>query len=399
MKKKVLILVGIILLILAVASIFTFFYETKEFTFDCKNKCTSSADVKFSVKINKFTKKLIVSESGKDNFTPYLPLDDVFYENKYNKKIGTKEIKLTKNEYINIKKLYDLNEKTNFNNSSAFMTIILNLVYDNENYCGKNEECINHLKNKDTNKDGVITYREVANSMFKDYIKYYEESDETSPYSNKISLSEFKCKYDKNSCTKTLTLNYDEKDHKVKIKYYYKENNSIASFYTDLYIDNKKIDTLKVVDYTLLENDQENMSEDKLYIYKDEIKDILNIDGYIVTFDNKNVGFIENIHVSADLSSYVLNIYNNNKKVAENINLPAGYISNYMKVNENSLSFSYPDCSKKELVELEFSLKGKSLSINDKNTKNMTDEETSMLIENDYCYNKTTKEIEKQKNE
>ena len=396
-KKRVLFLIGIILIVLSIASIFGFFYETKEFTFDCNKKCTSSSDVKFNVKINKFTRNLTISESGKDYFSPYLPLDDNYSQDKYNKKIKTKEVKLTKYEYKNVKELYDLNKKANFNDSTAFMTILLDLVYNDADYCRKDKKCIDYFKNIDSNKDSKTTYREVANSMFKDYIKYYRESDETSPNSNRISLSEFKCKYDKDSCTKTFTLNYDEKDHNVKVKYYYKENSNIVSFYTDLYVDNKKIDTSKIIDYTLIKNDNENISEDKPYIYRDELKDKLDLQGYILIFDNKNIGFMKTIHTSADFSSSVLDVFKNNNKIAGDINLPGAYIANYMKVNDKSLSFSYPDCNKKELVELEFSIKGKSLSTSDKNTKKMSEEEKLMLEENDYCYNKDTKEIEKQK--
>ena len=405
MKRKIgLLILGFVLLFLALCAGVYYMYLTKDFGFECNSNCSGSSNLSFEVKVNKFNKKLEISKKGDDYFSPYLPADnktELSYDitNKYQKDNKNYRVTLNSNEYKNVKELFEINEITEFKNSMPFMTILLNLAYDDNDYCLNSKDCLNDYKNYDKNNDNKITYREVANSMFDTYIKYYKENDDTSPYSNKLLLSEFKCKKDDTSCTKVVTSNYGDKNHKIKIKYYYKESDGgkKASTYYKVSIDGKKVDESKVMDFIVLKNDSDEVDDNQNYTYIEDLKTNLNFGGQIFVLGDNTIGFLKVVHISQERSTEILDFYQNNKKVGETINLPSRYADTNLKVNKNSLTFLYPNCQTSQMEELDFSVKNMKLNITNKSSKNMNEDEKSMLEDNDYCYNKTANKIEKQK--
>lgn len=406
MKKK-LIIISISLFVIAALLTFAYLYLTRLYSFTCDKTCTGNNGVEFNVNINKYTKELSINQKGKDFFVPYLPVElevnennnsDEVITNKYQKNNNILTIRLSTTEYKKVKKLYNLNEQNSFRYGAPFMAILLNIAYNNDNYCNNDTKCTEYYNKYDYNKNKIITYREVGNGMLDEYINYYKENNITSPYSNKLLLSEFKCTFKENSCIKNITINHNKKKYKIKIEYYYKYNsdNKVSTYYK-VSIDGKIIDDEKAIEYILLKNDDENISDNQFYVYQDELEESLNFGGYLLVFGN-NIGFIKDIHISEDTSKSLLDIYSNNKKIGETINLSSNFGLDYMKVNKNSLTFKYPVCLKDELVNVEFKIKNgllnKKIGISSKTSSNEKDK----LLGNDYCYNISENKIEKQNN-
>ena len=394
-KKIIMLIVGILLVLISIFMFLLYVYKIKDLDFECKKDCTG-ADLVLNVKIDKILKELTVTKTGTGEYEPYIPLDDVITK-KYDKDFKELKIKLTKEELVNLEELYDLNKKIDFKDSALFMTVVLDLVYDNEDYCKKDEKCYEYYKKTDSNNDEKVSYREVGNFLFAKSIKYYKENDMFSANTNKLDLSTAECKTTSNSCTKEVAFNYDGNEHKVKIKYYYKVFDKKIVTYYDIIIDNKKIDSFKNHEYEVPVDSEvaPYVEKGKAYTNEKDLKNTLNFGGYLLSFDN-NLGFLRNTSLSMDDSEAFLNIYQNNKKVVNDINISTKYGVNSVTVNKKSIDLIYPYCGEKKLVDLEFSIKSNELKTTEKSSKNMTETEQENLIGSDYCYAKDKKEIKLQ---
>lgn len=400
MKNKLLIL-GIVLFVISCFLFLYFtFYKVSTYELVCNENCTSSSNVGYSATLDDVSNNLKVIKKGNGSFEPYISfsLDDSGYTddyNKYNKKTsGT--IKLTDSEAKNIKKLLKLNNETNKKYSVDIIILMLDLIYNNDNYCKVDMNCFKYYKNADKDNDKTITYREKANYLFDKYIKFIKDNDNVSKYSKKLSLSEFNCKYDDNSCTKEFKLKYNEYDHLIKFKYYYtiryEDGLEVASMYYDFFVNDNKIDNIKVADYYLLENDKSINNPKYSIIFKSGLKDMLDFGGYLLVIDNKYLAFVREVFINTDYTSFTMNIYN--KSQSKDIELPRVISLNDITIKNDELYIWYPYCNDKKMVSLEFKVSDNNLDVVPSKERKMTSIENTMDRDDfGVCYNKNNSRL------
>lgn len=401
MRNKLLLLGIIIFVISCFLFLYFTFYKVSTYNLVCDEKCTSSVDVSYSATLDDVSNTLKVIKKGNGSFEPYISfsLDDSNYLDDYNSKYNKKSsgtIKLTDSEVKNIKKLLKLNNKVNNKYDVDIIIIMLDLINNNDNYCKSDVNCFKYYKNADKDSNKTITYREKANYLFAKYEKYIKENDNVSKNSKKLSLSEFNCKYDKNSCTKEFKLKYNEFDHLIKLKYYYtveyEKGNAVASMYYDYFVNDKKIDKIKDADYYLLENDTPINNPKYSIIYKSGLKDMLNFGGYLLVIDNKYLAFVRETFINTDYTSFTMNIYN--KSQEKDIVLPRVISLDDITIKKDKLYIWYPYCNDKKMVSLEFKVSDNNLEVIPSKERKMTSIENSM-DKDDFgvCYNKDNSKI------
>lgn len=381
MNKKLLVL-GIILFIISLLLIFfPFTYKSKLITFNCDSNCSASPGVSYQAKLNEIDRVLRINKTGKGAFYPYMDysLKDEspnFVEtSKYNKNINDR-VRLTKSEVESIKKLIKLSENSKY--KEDVLVLLLDMIYNNNDFCLNDKACYNYYKNSDSNNDNKITYREKGDFLLNKYINYIKENDNSSEVSKKIDLSLFNCKLDNNSCTKTINSIYNNKKNTIKIKYYYKLEENNVSMHYEIYLNDKRIDEFKNTEYTISN--------------KEELKDMLNFGGYLLIVDNKYLAFMHYKYIDINNSKLMLNVYGENK-IDNNLVLPNNLNINDIEINGNVLNIWYPICKKNKFIQLNLEFNQEGLLVKtDKNKQTDKLNKTFDLEDFGVCY-----EIEKNK--
>ena len=132
----------------------------------------------------------------------------------------------------------------------------------------------------------------------------------------KFRLKNITCEKGEYTCTKSLKVAYDGKNHDITIKNYQKiedspydnPGNKTNDLYYEIYVDNNQIDK-ELTGYLYL--DPETMDYDKDYN--------MDFDGYVYIFDGKYLGFLLTSTSPTGSSGYSLRLYNDGKQIGEAI--------------------------------------------------------------------------------